>query len=70
MNHLVSDGVIENYAVGGAIGASFYLPAMQTEDVDIFVLLNVPPDGAFTVFQPALPNCSGFAFHRISPNRW
>ncbi len=39
MNRLVADHVIENYAIGGAIGASFYLPAMQTEDLDVFVFL-------------------------------
>jgi len=39
LNCLVNNGVIENYAIGGAIGASFYLPAMQTEDIDVFVFL-------------------------------
>ena len=39
MNRLVADGVVEDYAIGGAIGASFYLPAMQTEDIDVFVFL-------------------------------
>lgn len=39
MNRLVTDGIIENYAIGGAIGASFYLQAMQTEDIDVFVFL-------------------------------
>jgi hypothetical protein len=39
LNRLVQDGVIRNYAIGGAIGASFYLPAMQTEDIDVFVFL-------------------------------
>jgi hypothetical protein len=39
LNRLVTDHVIENYAIGGAIGASFYLPAMQTEDIDVFVFL-------------------------------
>jgi hypothetical protein len=39
LNRLVADRVIENYAIGGAIGASFYLPAMQTEDLDVFVFL-------------------------------
>ena len=39
LNHLVEQGVIEAYAIGGAIGASFYLQAMQTEDVDAFVFL-------------------------------
>jgi len=39
LNCLVADGVIQDYAIGGAIGASFYLPAMQTEDIDVFVFL-------------------------------
>jgi hypothetical protein len=39
LNRLVADGVLLDYAIGGAIGASFYLPAMQTEDVDAFVFL-------------------------------
>jgi hypothetical protein len=39
INRLITDRVIENYAIGGAIGASFYLPAMQTEDLDKFVFL-------------------------------
>lgn len=39
LNRLVNDGVIGNFAIGGAIGASFYLPAMQTEDIDVFVFL-------------------------------
>ena len=39
LNRLVADRILENYAIGGAIGASFYLPAMQTEDLDVFVFL-------------------------------
>lgn len=39
MNQLVAEGIVGSYAIGGAVGASFYLPAMQTEDVDVFVSL-------------------------------
>jgi len=39
LNQLVADGWIESYAIGGAVGASFYIEAMQTEDVDAFVFL-------------------------------
>ena len=39
LNSLVADHVVASYAIGGAIGASFYLPAMQTEDLDVFVFL-------------------------------
>jgi hypothetical protein len=39
LNRLVSDGVIETYAIGGAVGASFYIEPLQTEDIDAFVFL-------------------------------
>jgi hypothetical protein len=39
LNQLVTDGLVETYAIGGAVGASFYIQAMQTEDVDAFVFL-------------------------------
>jgi hypothetical protein len=49
LNRLVADRVIENYAIGGAIGASFYLPAMQTEDLDVFVFLPASPGPLVTL---------------------
>jgi hypothetical protein len=39
LNQLVAEGLVEAYAIGGAVGASFYIQAMQTEDVDAFVFL-------------------------------
>jgi hypothetical protein len=41
LNQLVEDRVIETYAIGGAVGAMFYIEAVPTEDVDAFVFL--PP---------------------------
>lgn len=46
LNGLVADGVIIAYAIGGAVGASFYIEALQTEDVDAFVYL---PEGATSI---------------------
>jgi hypothetical protein len=37
INQMQTDGVIERYAVGGAVGATFYLEPIATLDVDIFV---------------------------------
>jgi hypothetical protein len=45
LNALVSEGIIEDYAIGGAIGASFYIDALQTEDIDAFVFLANAPSG-------------------------
>jgi hypothetical protein len=36
INQMQADGVIERYAVGGAVGATFYLEPVATLDVDIF----------------------------------
>ena len=36
INQMQADGVIERYAIGGAVGATFYLEPSATLDVDIF----------------------------------
>lgn len=61
LNRLVQDRVIQNYAIGGAIGASFYLPAMQTEDIDVFVFLPAGHDllGSLTPVYDALKVLGG-----------
>jgi len=37
INKMQTDGVIGKYAIGGAIGASFYLEATSSLDIDIFI---------------------------------
>lgn len=37
VNQMEKDGVIERYAIGGAVGATFYLEPVATLDVDVFV---------------------------------
>lgn len=51
LNQLVADHVIEQYAIGGAIGASFYMDAMQTEDIDVFVFF-APSTGGLLSLTP------------------
>lgn len=51
VNQMMADGIIENYALGGATAVIFYTEPIATEDVDIFVHLN--PDGNPLIeFQP------------------
>ncbi len=37
ISQMQSDGVIERYAIGGAVGATFYLEPVATLDLDIFI---------------------------------
>lgn len=37
INQMEADGIIDRYAIGGAVGATFYLEPVATLDVDVFV---------------------------------
>lgn len=46
LNRLVADGVISEYAVGGAIAALFYAEPVDTQDLDVFILLPQSESGS------------------------
>ena len=43
VNGMQAEGVIDDFAIGGAIAATFYLEPIATQDVDIFVALKPRP---------------------------
>lgn len=43
LNELEREGVISRYAIGGAVGAIFYMEPFLTYDLDVFVLLPLSP---------------------------
>jgi len=49
LNDLVSDGVLSRYAIGGAMGATFYVEPVLTFDLDIFVILPRTVSGLLTL---------------------
>jgi len=42
-NQLERDAVIKRYAIGGAVGATFYLEPVSTLDVDVFIAFKQQP---------------------------
>ena len=48
INQMQADGVIERYAIGGAVGATFYLEPVATLDVDVFITFR-PEAGSLLV---------------------
>jgi hypothetical protein len=52
INQMRVDGVIDGYAIGGAVGATFYLEPVATLDVDIFVAFKPEPGSLITNPQP------------------
>ena len=49
LNRMQSDGVVENYAIGGGIAAIYYLEPYDTDDIDVFI-----PAVAVTVGEAGL----------------
>lgn len=52
LNQMEADGVIGRYAIGGAVGAIFWLEPMTTKDVDVFVSLPTVPGGSLLTLGP------------------
>lgn len=52
IKQMEADGVIGRYAIGGAIGAVFWLEPMTTKDIDVFVLLPKTSGGTIPTLSP------------------
>jgi hypothetical protein len=52
IDQMKRDGVIKDYAIGGAVGATFYVEPMATMDVDVFVLFRRTPGEALISLAP------------------
>ena len=49
INQMLAEGVIGKYAIGGAVGATFYLEPAATVDLDIFVTLPAASGGLLSL---------------------
>src|SRR5205085_7657023 len=49
INRMKEEGVIEDYAVGGAVAAIFYVEPFVTYDLDIFCEFSAPGSGVMTL---------------------
>jgi hypothetical protein len=52
LNQMHADGVIDRYAIGGAVGATFYLEPVSTLDVDVFIELHAQADSLIIDLSP------------------
>jgi hypothetical protein len=52
INRMQAAGVIERYAIGGAVAATFYLEPVATLDVDVFVEFHTEPGSQMISPEP------------------
>lgn len=62
LNEMVRHGAIPSYAIGGAIGAVFYIEPFATQDIDVFVMME-PQSSGFVTTIPGWDylNARGYA---------
>lgn len=61
LNDFVARGVIRAYAIGGAMGAAFYLEPVSTFDLDVFVLF--ADDTGLVPLRPVYAELERMGFH-------
>jgi hypothetical protein len=52
INRMQAEGIIGQYAIGGAVGATFYLEPSATLDIGIFVSLKNPQESPLLTLTP------------------
>jgi len=60
LNQMERDGVIKRYAVGGAVGATFYLEPVSTLDVDVFIAFKPQQENIVVSPAPIFDYLKGF----------
>ena len=60
LNQMERDGVIKRYAIGGAVGATFYLEPVSTLDVDVFIAFKPQPESIIVSPAPIFDYLKGF----------
>lgn len=52
INRMRADGIIGAYAIGEAVGATFYLEPVATMDIDVFLSFKLRPDSPLISLSP------------------
>lgn len=62
INKLRDEGVISKYAIGGAVGALFYIEPTQTEGIDVFIHLEAGPGALLITTEPITEHLRGMGY--------
>lgn len=52
LNRMKREGVLEDYAIGGAVASIFYIEPATTYDLDVFVRLPEDHESSLTILNP------------------
>jgi hypothetical protein len=63
LNTLEREGVLKRYAIGGAMGALFYVEPFTTFDLDVFVIVPQPEGAVLYTLDPLYRRLEAMGFH-------
>jgi hypothetical protein len=63
INRMQAEGVITDYALGGAVGATFYLEPVATLDIDVFIIPKSPPQSGLISLSPIYNFLDSCGYH-------
>lgn len=63
INSLVDEGVIDTYALGGAIAAIRYVQPFLTEDVDVFISVSIGTQSSLMTLEPLYKHLREKGYH-------
>jgi hypothetical protein len=52
LNQMVADGIVEQYAIAGAVAALNYIEPSVTEDLDILISFEIQPASSLVTIGP------------------
>jgi predicted nucleotidyltransferase len=66
INRMRADGILDDYAIGGAVGALFYTEPSDTEDIDVFISFKHAPGAEIVSLDPIYKYLAahGYTEHR------
>ena len=62
LEQLLAEGLLANYAIGGATAAGFHGEPLATRDIDVFVFLDPKPQGLLVTLDPIFRRLSEMGF--------
>ncbi|MEI9999372.1 MAG: hypothetical protein WDO13_09490 [Verrucomicrobiota bacterium] len=69
INQLRDEGIISKYAIGGAVGAVFYIEPAQTQDIDVFIHLEAKAGSLLVSTGPITDRLRELGYTRWSEDR-
>jgi hypothetical protein len=65
LEQLLGEGILRQYAIGGATAAGFHGEPLATRDIDVFVFVDPAPGSLLVSLQPVFTRLNELGFHEF-----